>query len=87
MTSLEEFLQAFQYVEQLEPWIWHDFRKVPVEISTKVFELIDSNSFSKEWRLGWMVNSDVYFFKSKNCEYKPIKSKNESGSNGTESTE
>lgn len=54
MTSAEEFTQAFEYLDKLPCWIWHDFKDVPEEIANRVFTFIDSNTYSKEYRLTWV---------------------------------
>jgi hypothetical protein len=53
MTSAEEFTKAFEYLDALPCWQWHDFKVVPEEIANRMFTLIDSNTFSKEYRLAW----------------------------------
>ena len=83
MTVKEEYIKAWEYLDKLECWIWHDFKDTPEDIANKVFEMIDSDSFSKEYRLSWTVYkeppfTEFMFFKSKNCEYQPIKFKQHS---------
>ena len=53
MTSAEEFTKAFEYLNALPCWQWHDFKVVPEEIANRVFTLIDSNTYSTEYRLTW----------------------------------
>ena len=69
MTSAEEFTQACEYLEKLPCWVWHDFKDVPEEIANRVFTLIDSNTFSSEYRLTWCeapsFKEETLFIKTK----------------------
>lgn len=80
MTSAEEFTKAFEYIDGLECWVWHDFKQVPDEIANRVFTLIDSNTFSLEYRLTWCVLKDMDTFFMKTI----IPKLNGSGSSSTE---
>ena len=65
MTSAEEFAKVYDYFNDLAPWIWHDFRKVPEEIAQKVFEYIESGIFLDQYHLGWSHTQDNFFIKTK----------------------
>lgn len=65
MTSSEEFLKIYDYFNELAPWIWHDFRKVPEDISQKVFEHIESGIFLDQCHLGWSPTQENFFIKTK----------------------
>jgi hypothetical protein len=73
MTSAEEFTQAFEYLDKLPCWIWHDFKDVPEEIANRVFTLIDSNTFSTEIRITWCespsYDKETLFMKSEVANY------------------
>lgn len=62
MTDSEQFKAAYDYLESLEKWVWHDFRVVPEPFCQKVYSLIDSNSITGK-RVTWMENdpSDSWF--------------------------
>jgi hypothetical protein len=62
MTSAEEFTKAFEYLDALPCWQWHDFKVVPEEIANRVFTLIDSNTFSTEYRLTWCEQPEMEFY-------------------------
>jgi len=62
MTSAEEFTKAFEYLDALPCWQWHDFKVVPEEIANRVFTLIDSNTFSKDIRIQWCEQSHMSDF-------------------------
>ena len=60
MTDSEQFKEAYDYLESLDKWVWHDFKIVPEPICQKVFQLIDTNGVSSV-RITWMEGKDDYF--------------------------
>lgn len=66
MTSAEEFTKAFEYLDTLPCWQWHDFKVVPEEIANKVFEIIDTNTLDSSHRLVWCIQPHMteFFMKS-----------------------
>ena len=65
MTSSEEFLKVYDYFNRLEPFVWHDFKKVPEDIAQKVFEAIESGTYLNEYHLGWCNTLNDLFMKTK----------------------
>lgn len=65
MTDSEIHLKTIDYILGLEFWIWNDFKKVPADISEKVYNYIEAGTFLEDYHLGWAHMQSDLFMKTK----------------------
>ena len=64
MTDSEQFKAAYDYLESLEKWVWHDFLQVPQNCYQKVFDIIDKGGITNGVRATWCETHDNLFLLS-----------------------